>query len=343
MRPFLRYTLLLLAVLALAAAMSLVWMEPAGNVPSTPASPAASQREDTSAVGLSDAQKPSDLVFGAKPPTVSPQLPASLSGTTVPTGWRVVDEHGNLIATAELRAMFEYYLSALGEESLPQLIVRIEQALQSLAEPARGQARETLAAYLDYKLAVSELEASYGAMDLELSHDQLVQRMREVQGLRRAYLDGPTVDAFFGADEAVDRFQLARMAINQNQSLSPEQRAERLAQAEAGLPESMRAARQQSRQFEQYQQAQQALADDPAALRRYRESTFGVENAEKLAQVEREQLAWKARWSAYRDDVQSLRAAGLAEPEWRAAIDRLRAQYFDGPERARAEALDSIQ
>lgn len=285
---------------------------------------------------------PSALVGGRVAPELPEALPPSLLGTAVPDGWARTDRLGNLIPTAELRALFEYFLSALGEETLPQLVARIESALDTLPEPARSQARSILGAYLDYKLAVSELEQSYGeaaATDI----GEMQRRMAEVHGLRRTWLDAETVEAFFADEEANDRFQLELRRIAADDSLSADQRREARREAERLLPRPLREAREQTRRFSDYQRARQELADDPEALKAWREQAFGAEAAERLARVEQEQKAWDRRWQAYAEERDRLARSGLAGPELAEALDRLRGRHFNDTERIRAEALDSLR
>lgn len=284
--------------------------------------------------------RPSELVGTSTPVAIPEQLPASLSGTSVPSGWQRVDATGALIPTPQLRQLFEYYLSALGEESMPQLVARIEQALSQLQEPARSQALETLGAYLDYKLAVADLEMAYSSADPA----DMERRMREIHALRRTWFDADTVGAFFANEEAVDEFQVAQRRILSNDALNPEQRAAALAEAESALPESVRTARKQTRRFSEYEEVQQTLADDPQALNAWREDTFGAEAAGRLAELEQKQQDWNRRWQAYssaRDEL--LASSGLAGPEVEAALERLRNSHFNGAERIRAKALDSIR
>lgn len=289
---------------------------------------------------VGESTTPSQLVGQPREVPVPEQLPASLAGTSVPGGWAKVDAYGDLIPTLALRQMFEYYLSALGEESLSQLVGRIEQTLSVLDEPARSQALETLGTYLDYKLAVSDLEAGYGgapdAMDME-------RQMAEIHALRRTWLDSATADAFFAQDEAIDRFQVEKRRIILNPELTESQRRAALAEAEASLPEPLRRARRDTRRFADYEQARQDLADDPAALRVWRQRAFGAETAERLEALEQEQADWERRWQAYSTERESLMTSGLAGPELETALERLRNRRFDEQERIRAQALDSIR
>jgi len=285
---------------------------------------------------------PSDLVGKVSSNAVPEPLPPSLSGTSVPGGWASTDRLGNLIPTPYLRQMFEYFLSALGEESLEQLVARIKATLSVLEEPARSQAVVTLGAYLDYKLAVSELEQSYGDA-APVGPEEMQRRMAEIHALRRSWLDAETAEAFFAADEAIDRLQLEKRQIAANDSLTAEEQAEALRQAESTLPEPLRKAREETRQFAEYEQMRQQLADDPRALQAWRRETFGADAAGRLAQLEKDQQAWDQRWQAYARERDRLLSSGLAPPEREAALGRLRARHFNETERIRAEALDSIR
>lgn len=311
--------------------------------------PASARHDDKSAdiktknADFSEARQlpPSKLVAEASEVEVS-NLPASLAGTSEPGGWAITDRFGNLIPTSELRQLFEYYLSALGEESLSQLVARIRLALSALDEPARGQALDTLGRYLDYKLALSDLEAAYGEAGAS-GPGEMERRMLEIQALRRTWLDADTAEAFFADEEAIDRFQLKKRSLSRDSSLTDEQREEALAEAEMALPEPVRRARQQTRKFARYEQVREAMANDPEALRAWRRQEFGEEAAQRLENLDAEQKDWDRRWQSYTKERDALKASGLAEPEREESLSQLREKYFSETERIRAKALDSIQ
>lgn len=322
--------------LALAISLTLLSPDPAGD--SSSASPAA--QVDTVSGKANPDEYPSRLT-DAETAEVPEQLPASLKGTDVPTGWDRTDASGSLVPTPELRQLFEHYLAALGEENLAQLVARIQNTLSVLPEPARSEATDILGAYLDYKLELGELEsASDGVASLD--PDAMARQFAEIRALRRQWLDADTAEAFFAMEEAVDDFQLAQRRIRADDSLSDEARAEQLQAAEQALPHPIREARQQTRMFSEYQQMRQQLSDDPEALQAWREDAFGAEAAGRLAKVEADEQHWDDRWQAYQQDRSELEKLGLAGPEREAAIRHLREEYFEGPERYRAEALDSI-
>jgi lipase chaperone LimK len=343
MKSFIRFCVTLPLIIAVVAAL---WLFTTDSQETT--RPTGAFNENGQAVVVPEQRSsgeqiaPSKLVGESSAVRVPETLPASLSGTSVPGGWAKTDRLGNLIPTPHLRQMFEYFLSALGEESLEQLVARIESALAALEEPARSQALATLGAYLDYKLAVSELEQAYGDVT-GLGPDEMQRRMTEIHTLRRSWLDAATAEAFFADDEAVDRFQLEKRRIARDERLTSEERAEALRAAESSLPEPLREAREETRQFAEYEQVRQQLADDPRALQAWRQEAFGSEAADRLAQLEKEQQEWSLRWQAYSVERDRLMSSGLAAQEREEALDRLRARHFNETERIRAEALDSIR
>ncbi|WP_246123462.1 lipase secretion chaperone [Marinobacter maritimus] len=296
------------------------------------------------AVGFSSVreQLPSKMVVESAEFTIPDQPPASLAGTSEPGGWAKTDRFGNLVPTGELRQLFEYYLSALGEEALPQLVVRIRLALSVLDEPARGQAIDTLGRYLDYKLALADLEAAYGDTGAGGS-DEIQRRMAEIQALRRTWMDADTAEAFFADEEAIDHYQLQKRNLEEDESLTEQEREDALAEAEMALPEPVRLARQETRKFSRYEEARETLANDPEALRAWRQEEFGDQAAQRLEELDAEQKDWKQRWQSYAKERDALKASGLAAPEREEGLARLREKYFSETERIRAKALDSIQ
>lgn len=347
MRAFLRFATMALLVMVAVFAGTVIFLsdEPATTVDTAVAVDAGSSAEQTGSPGQGSSgqgsEAPSKLVANARVP-VPDELPASLEGTSLPGGWAKTDSNGSLVPTPQLRQLFEYYLAALGEETLPQLVARIEQALARLEEPARSEAMATLGNYLDYKLALGDLEVTYGNAT-SLDANEMQQRMAEIRALRRTWMDAQTADAFFASDEAVDQFQVEQLRIRTDESLSDEAREQALERAEQALPAPIREARRETRKFTDYQQARSQFADDPEALRAWREERFGDEAARQLEKVEAEQRAWDNKWQSYNEALRELDDLGLAGPEREAAVDSLRDEYFEGAEKLRAEALDSIR
>ena len=273
-------------------------------------------------------------------------LPRSLRGTQPPGGWLQVED-GQLVPTPQLRELFEYYLSALGEESLQTIVARIRAALSVLPEGPRQQALEILGHYLDYRLALTQLgSGSQGAVGPGSDPSAIAAQLGKVRDLRRSTLGESVAEAFFARDEALDQYTLARLRIAKDDSLTPEQKKEQLAAAASQLPESMQQSRAATQRFESYQQSLQKLRGSGASAARIdqlRQQTFGAEAAQRLAALDQQRADWRRRWKEYRAAVAQVDAAGLSADEKAQQQSQLRQQYFSSSEMARVEALDSLQ
>lgn len=273
-------------------------------------------------------------------------LPHSLQGTLAPDGWQQVED-GQLVPTPQLRELFEYYLSALGEEPLQTIVARIRAALSVLPPAAQQQALDILGHYLDYRLALTRLgSGEQGSVGLSGDPDAIAAQLAKVRDLRRQTLGEDVADAFFARDEALDQYTLAKLRIARDDSLSAAQKKAQLAAAAAQLPESMQASRAATEQFADYQQSLQKLRSEGASMAQIdqlRQQTFGAEAAQRLAALDQQRADWQKRWQAYRDAVAQLDASGLASDEKVQQQEQLRQQYFSASELPRVKALDSIQ
>lgn len=271
-------------------------------------------------------------------------LPHSLAGTTAPGGWAQVRD-GQLVPTPALRELFEYYLSALGEESLATITGRIRQALSVLPEPARGQALTILVHYLDYRLALGQLGSDGELPALSLQHPRTLSiRLQQLDELRQDKLGPVVTDAFFGREEALNRYTLAQLRIRQDTGMTSAQKSVALAAARAQLPESVQRDRRQTLKFEHYRQRLSQLRRDganQARIQALREQTFGAEAASRLAALDRRRADWHRRWTAYRQAEARLRKSGLSPQARSDQLEQLRERYFKDAEMARVRALDA--
>jgi lipase chaperone LimK len=252
-----------------------------------------------------------------------------------------VDADGHLIVVRAVRERFDWFLAASGEEPAERLRARIEAAIAlQLGPDAEQEALALLDDYLAYRAAVRELaEGGGAALDLE----RRFQRLRE---LRRAHL-GPAAEAFFGAEEARARVEIARRRVARDPDLSEEDRSARLAALDAELPAEVRDTREAVRAPSRLRAEEAALRAAGAGegeIRALRERRFGAEAAERLEALDRRRADFEARLGAYREARASLLARDFPDPAAReAALEALRADHFRGPERTRVRALDRVE
>lgn len=273
-------------------------------------------------------------------------LPASLQGTEV-DGELEVDEKGHLKITNGVRRVFDYFLSAVGEEPLDSLIARIRAYLRHKLPPmAAGEAERLLDSYLNYKRSLEGIQqAQTGGSALDL--DAIRRQMQQVQALRTQFFTPEVITAFFGDEDVYDRYTLARLEVMQNQGLTPMQRAQQLAGLEDMLPPAMRESIKvinQVQNLDALTQEWKKRGGSAAELRQIRESVVGAEAANRLEALDQERAGWDQRMSAWFQERDAIMAnTSLSEQDRQRQVEELRNQRFNGTERVRAESLERMR
>ncbi|MDP2227739.1 MAG: lipase secretion chaperone [Moraxellaceae bacterium] len=271
-------------------------------------------------------------------------LPRSLQGTEV-DGELEVDAQGRLKITHGIRRVFDYFLSAVGEEPMASIIARLRAYIRhQLPAGAAAEAERILDGYLAYKQGLEGLQARVQQSDGSLDIAAVRRQMQEVQALRTQYLAADVIAAFFGDDDLYDRYTLSRLDILQNKTLTTAQRAQQLAALEQQLPPALQ---ESLTAINQYQNLQ-ALTDEwkqrggsPAELRQLRESLVGAEATDRLETLDRERGAWDQRmsgWLAERAAILGNR--NLSETDRQHQMAAARAQRFSADEQSRVQSLE---
>ena len=267
-----------------------------------------------------------------------PQMPSYMRDTEV-DGVFNVDEAGNLLITDDIRRIFDYFLSTIGEESVEQSLKRLRGYIDNqLQEPAKSQAHEILNQYLQYQ---QELIA------LEMEHPQttdintLAQREAAVKALRERIFSSEVVAAFFGREQLYNEFTLQRLTILHDPNLSDETKTERIQQLRDALPEEMQddALTRLLSELNQKSAALQANGGSAADLRKLRQQTVGVEATERLEQLDTKRSEWQNRLLGFQAERQKINDnTGLSDNEKEQAIKRLMEENFSDTERLRIDA-----
>lgn len=199
-----------------------------------------------------------------------------------------------------LRDELEAMLLEASDAPDPQALKR---RLAELVRLRFGEALSTRALalaerYVDYRVALGELQPPQDATDPRALRDVLQAR----DALRRQYFDETEFDALFADQQALDRYTLARLEIERNPDLTPQQRQEALASAENELDPQQRAERAHS--VLQHDVGAQTAAFNAAGTddrTRYaeRSARFGDDAAQRLAQLDAQDREWNTRLDAY--------------------------------------------
>jgi len=268
-------------------------------------------------------------------------LPPPLDGSSAPR--LPLDAGGHLAKSRAVRDFFDYCLTArsdLNAAALDALVVR-EIAAQLDGTAAQPQALDVWHRYRAYLDALAKLPEA-GAVDKsDLSALQLALDQRASIASRTL---GDWSQPFFGAEQWRQRYDLARLKIAQDRTLTDAQKAERLAALAQQMPADERAARQkadrQQAAIDQIAQLQKSGAT-PDAMRAQLTQTLGPEAAARVARMQQDDASWQSRYADYAAQRAQIGAAGLSPQDRDAQIAALRQRMFTKPgEAIRAASLD---
>ena len=281
---------------------------------------------------------------GAAPRVVAaaPAAPAvsSLAGTT-PDGAATATPDDALVLDPALIRLFDYYLTTVGERPMEAIRAQVEHDLDGRLGPrAARQAKDLFARYVQFKTA---LKAQRPPAPAGRSVDVLREGLRMALALRATYFTDAESRALFGPQDAEASAALARMGVEQDPSLTDAQRRERLAALDARLPASERAAREASLAVVHLEEAAQQIRAQGGSeddVYRMRAAATSPEAANRLADVDRDEAAWKARIADYLAQRSTVLAAPGSDGDRAAALSALRNRLFTSEEQRRLAAYE---
>lgn len=295
----------------------------------------------------SDAQNNTTFATGLE------DLPQSLKGTAV-DGEIIIDENKQLVVTEGLRRLFDYFLSALGEEDEAVIYARVESYIRShTPEPAASQAITIFNQYIAYLKAIPEIEKRYGNLQLqatqsgELDLSVVAQQKQDVAKLRQQYFSKETINAFFGAEEEYDNYSVEMIRINQNSQLSDTQKESAKQDYISRMPNSSTKANieQQANLNELISRTEQMKAKGATTeeLYKMRRELVGAPAAARLAQVDQEDANFDQRFNQYQTQKQQLLSQNPDNTQAQTQIDQMEQQLFDESERKRLAGYAALQ
>lgn len=272
-------------------------------------------------------------------------LPRSLAATEVDGGVQA-DAAGHLKLDRGLRHLFDYFLSLVGEEPLARVRERIVAYLRAhLPASAAAEGAHLLDRYLAYEAARGQQGQGAphdGAPDMSLS--TLAQRMAQIRALRQGYFSAAERQAFFSDEEVFDRYTLDKLAVMQDSSLSPPDKAQRLHQLVEALPAEMRASMTAVDAYEDLSELTRdwrAGGGTPEALRDARLQLVGTEATVRLEALDRQRAQWAQRLQNYQSQKAKLASdASLSSLQREQALRQLQTSLFSDQERLRLSAID---
>lgn len=248
------------------------------------------------------------------------------------------------LAYGELKRLFDYYLSAVGEQSIETITQQIRGELdRRLPGPMAQKAQRLLALYIEFKRELVRLES-----EPQLAGNALPSiraRMLAMQDLRARYFSNEETQGMFGFDDAYDLDAVARLEISQNPALSALEKKQQLAALDAAMPANLRAERDATSVVVRVEQQAQDMRTKGASeddIYRMRAKEFDPQAASRLADVDREEQAWKSRIAVYQEErAKLLKAqANASESERQTSLAQLKQSLFSAEERPRLVAYE---
>lgn len=268
--------------------------------------------------------------------TLQARLATSSLRGAEPDGTVVFDASGAPIADADLRRLFEWYLSLIGEFTLPQIRTLLAHDLATRhGDTASHRVLALFDRYIGLRDATSRLDAN---LDQHAHFEALV-------ALRRTWF-GADADVMFGAEEAALSLTLDRLALRTDPTLDADERAALDAALDAALPADERTARADATiaaDIDAATRAYDTAGTDAATRHADRSTRYGEDAATRLAALDAERAAWQHRIDTYQRARAALAADTTLDAATRATrLAALRDHSFAEHERRRIEALDAI-
>ncbi|GAF56499.1 LOW QUALITY PROTEIN: lipase chaperone [Psychrobacter sp. JCM 18901] len=351
-------TIAIIAVVIIATAAVILWFKPSNDVNSTSTKPSVSDNESSESVITELAA--GQVVKATMTPSQSQfvtgleNLPRSLKGTQI-DGEIIIDENKQLVVTEGLRRLFDYFLSALGEEEEAVIFARVESYIRHhTPEPAASQAVTIFNQYVAYLKALPEIEKRYGNLQLqatksgELDLNAVAQQKQDIANLRQQYFDKPTITAFFlGAEDDYDNYSIEMVRIDQNKQMSDAQKQATRQDYISRLPENATKSNimQQANISELMTRTEQMKARGATAEELYnmRRELVGAPAAERLAQVDQEDANFNQRFTQYETQKNRLLSQGVDAAQAQIQINQLEQQLFNDTERKRLDGYAALQ
>lgn len=276
-------------------------------------------------------------------------LPSSLLDAMPPLNLDV-DKNGDLIINMKIKHLFEFYLTAIGEESLEVIILRIKHSLNSqLKGGSLLEANNILEGYLQYRNNIANIKNRYtdsytgNAFSIKLVKDM----KEEIIQSRESFLSNNVSDVFFSREDEYDLYMMTRIEIGTNTDYSSEYKSELMQSLSDQAPLWIIDQSKQSNQVSNNRQEEKNLLQSgisQAELHEFRVQKFGVDIANKKKTLDDKRADWKQKISEHQlavDDIMSLDSYTLNDKK--DMISKLRSINFNQNQIKRVEALDNIK
>ncbi len=278
--------------------------------------------------------------------------PYSLQNSAPPSPLGINDD-GSLMIDERIKFLFEYYLTAIGEETVEELIQRIKYdlyaQLYATSPTAYQRGIELLEGYILYRNHVGEIKNEFAQRYHDATEYSLERALELKQTLwhsRSQFMDKETSTAFFQQEDEYDLYMISKAQIMANAEYSPAEREAALVELNQTTPLWVEEQNEQEKRIstlrsnEQHQRDLGATDDDIQAMRSQK---FGKEAAEMLRALDERRAQWKTKVARYRQEATEILSRTASPEEADQLLNDLRQQHFSEQEQIRIRSLDKIE
>lgn len=311
---------LIFAVIIVVILGFLIWLAPNATVGSNQGSVRSSAQNT---IGLLPAA--SDLPHASGLPFVS----NSQQDTEV-NCQLVLDQGSRLVVNEQTRNCFEYFITQYGEKNIDQIKQDFKAYIQQgYKEPALKQILDLWTRYLDYRVQLGSLkEPSLNKEDPEY-YRKIFTLMKN---LRSQFFSDYEIEGLFGAENTYHEYTLDRMSIMADQSLTEVQKAQKLKELFAQLPEDWKENLEQLSKLEDLRKLTsdiKARGGSAEEIRQMRQNLVGAEATVRLEKLDQDRSNWKSRVNTYLEQRDNILKSNMNQDAQQQAIQKLRDQQFN--------------
>ncbi|MFT5594728.1 MAG: lipase chaperone LimK [Oceanicoccus sp.] len=275
-------------------------------------------------------------------------LPQSLADSPLPSSLDV-NENGQLIINMKVKRLFEFYLSAMGEDTLAECIERIRHNLnQQLEADALTSALQLLEGFLQYQNHIGHIKNDFLARyDDQTYNLERVQEMKQsVRESRSLFFSEEASLAFYQQEDEYDNYMIKKVAIRSDQNLTDEEKQSQYDLLTSESPSWISQQEHQASLINKVKAQEKTLREngaDQSSIYELRVENYGVQAAQNLAALDHQRAQWASRVSQYRlENEQILSNSSYTQAEKNQLSQDIRQQHFSGSELIRINALDKI-
>ena len=204
---------------------------------------------------------------------------------------------------------------------------------QNYQDPALSQVLDLWDRYIQYRQGLGELTPPVGLDQEDPAYYRSIYA--STQNLRKRFFSDYEIEGLFGTEDTYHEYTLDRMAVMADKKLSEAEKAQKLKELFAQLPQDWQENLEQLNKLEDLRKLTadiKARGGSAEEIRQMRLNLVGPEATQRLEKLDDERANWKSSVTRYLGERDNILKSGLSENAKQQAVDQLRQKHFQRPE-----------